>query len=418
MRLVVVNDVSVVLGGATKVAMQCIEAGIAAGMDCSVFVGDDGEGVRRNFPKAKVTALGERPLRDGVRLRDVIDRNYNRRAYEALDGMLAERNEDTVVHVHGWSQILSPSIFHALARHRARVIVTAHDFFLNCPNGGYLNFRTGDVCNYRPMSAACVCSNCDKRNYMHKLWRVGRMLTQRSAGQTFWDRVEVILAHENMEPYLRSAGLKHFRTLRTPCKPLTVEPVKAWQNDRTLFLGRMTWEKGVRTLAEALNMTGRTATLIGQGPLLEEMQHALPHCYVPGWLEDSEVQRIAAEARFFLMPSRMPEPYGLVAAEAMMSGIPVIVSSNALIAEEVARNGAGLVFESGNAASLADKMAMMDSVATVRRLGEGAYEYGKRIAPSGDEWTRRLIEIYQRPMSLGIKGEEIGALPEGAQVIH
>ncbi|PZU90431.1 MAG: polysaccharide biosynthesis protein [Shinella sp.] len=418
MRLVVVNDVSVVLGGATKVAMQCIEAAIAAGMDCSVLVGDDGDGVRANFPEVKVTSLGERPLRDGVRLRDVIDRNYNRRAYEALNDMLAERDEETVVHVHGWSQILSPSIFHALTRHRARVIVTAHDFFLSCPNGGYLNFRRGDVCTHNPLSAACLYSNCDKRNYMHKLWRVGRMLTQRSAGQAFWNRVEVILAHENMESYLRSAGLKHFRTLRTPCKPLTAEPVKAWQNDRTLFLGRMTWEKGVRTLAEALNMTGRTATLIGQGPLLEEMQRVLPHCYVPGWLEDSEVQRIAAEARFFLMPSRMPEPYGLVAAEAMMSGIPVIVSSNALIAEEVARNGAGLVFESGNAASLAEKMAMMDSVATVRRLSEGAYEYGKRIAPSGDEWRRRLIDIYQRPMSLGMKGEELGPLPEGVPVIQ
>ncbi|MGX5668412.1 glycosyltransferase family 4 protein [Rhizobium daejeonense] len=418
MRLVIVNDVSVVLGGATKVAMQCIEAGIAAGMDCSVLVGDDGEGVRARFPGAKVTSLGERPLRDGVRLRDVIDRNYNRRAYEALDNMLAEGDEETVVHVHGWSQILSPSIFHALARHRARVIVTAHDFFLNCPNGGYLNFRTGDVCNYQPMSTACVCSNCDKRNYMHKLWRVGRMLTQRSAGQTFWNRVEVILAHENMEPYLRSAGLKHFRTLRTPCKPLTAEPVRAWQNDRTLFLGRMTWEKGVRTLAEALNRTGRTATLIGQGPLLKEMQDALPNCYVPGWLEDSEVQRIAAEARFFLMPSRMPEPYGLVAAEAMMSGIPVIVSSNALIAEEVASNGAGLVFESGNAASLAEKMAMMDSVVTVRRLSEGAYEYGKRIAPDGYEWSRRLTDIYQRSKPSVVEEAEVGSVPEKVQLIH
>lgn len=418
MRLVVVNDVSVVLGGATKVAMQCIEAGIAAGIDCSVLVGDDGEGVRTSFPAAKVTSLGERPLRDGVRLLDVIDRNYNCRAYEALDNMLAEGDEETVVHVHGWSQILSPSIFHALARHRARVIVTAHDFFLNCPNGGYLNFRTGEVCHYQPLSAACLGSNCDKRNYVHKLWRLGRMLTQRSAGQAFWNRVEVILAHENMEPYLSSAGLKHFRTLRTPCKPLAAEPVKAWLNDRALFLGRMTWEKGVRTLAEALIRTGRTATLIGQGPLLDEMQHALPHCYVPGWLEDSEVQRIAAGARFFLMPSRMPEPYGLVAAEAMMSGIPVIVSSNALIAEEVARNGAGLVFESGNAASLADNITMMDSVATVRRLSEGAYEYGKRIAPSGDEWRRLLIDIYRRPMSRGVKGEEVGSLPEGLQVIH
>ena len=395
MRLLVINDVSVVLGGATKVAMQCIDAATAAGMDCTGLVGDDGEEVRRNFPQAKVEALCERPLRDGVQAGDVVERNYNRRAYTALDNLLAASDEETVVHVHGWSQILSPSIFHALSRHGARVIVTAHDFFLTCPNGGYLNFRSGEVCGHRPMSLGCLTSNCDKRNYLHKLWRVGRMLTQQSAGDEFWSRVEVILAHENMEPYLSGGALRHFLTLRSPCKPLTRGPAKAWRNDRMLFLGRMTWEKGVRTLAEALNKTGRPATLIGRGPLLKEMQSALPHCHVPGWLDDSEVDRLASESRFFVMPSRMPEPYGLVAAEAVMSGIPVIVSSNALIAEEVARNDAGLVFESGNADSLAEKIALMDNDDLVRHLSEGAYEYGKRIAPSNDEWRQRILDIYR-----------------------
>ena len=402
MRLILINDVSVILGGATKVAMQCVEAGLSAGLDCTVLVGDDGEGVRRNFPAAKVEALGETPLRDGVRLRDVVDRNFNRQAYAALDRLLGASAEKTVVHVHGWSQILSPSIFHALAKHGARVIVTAHDFFLTCPNGGYLNFNTGEVCEQQPMSFGCLASNCDKRNYLHKLWRVSRMLTQTSAGKDFWGRVEVILAHENMELHLTGGALQHFQTLRTPCNPLTAGPVRAWENSRALFLGRMTWEKGVRTLAEALNCTGRAATLIGRGPLLQEMQAALPHCYVPGWLEDSEVNRMAAEARFFIMPSRMPEPYGLVAAEAVMSGIPVIASSNALIAEEVSRNGAGLVFESGNAASLAEKIALMDNDALVRNLSEGAYEYGKRIAPSNDEWRQRIVDIYRGNSSLSV----------------
>lgn len=402
MRLLVINDVSVVLGGATKVAMQCIEAATEADIDCTVLVGDDGEAVRRSFPKAKVVALGERPLRDGVHARDVIDRNYNRAAYAALDRLLAASDEETVVHVHGWSQILSPSIFHALSRHRVRVIVTAHDFFLSCPNGGYLNFRSGEVCLQRPLSLGCLASDCDKRNYLHKLWRVTRMLTQLGAGEDFWDRVEVILAHESMEPYLNGGAIRQFRTLRTPCKPLTAVPAKPWQNDRMLYLGRMTWEKGVRTLAEALNKTGRSATLIGRGPLLEEMQAALPHCYVPGWLDDSEVGRLAADSRFFVMPSRMPEPYGLVAAEAVMSGIPVIVSSNALIAEEVVRNDAGLVFESGNADSLAETIALMDNDVLVRHLSEGAYEYGKRIAPSDDEWRRRILDIYRGNSSLPV----------------
>ena len=321
MRLVV-NDVSVAGGGATKVALQCIEAGVKAGLECSVLVGDDGAGIRSRFPSVEVEARGERPLRDGVRFANVFDRNFNGRAYRALRRLL-KSGGDMVVHLHGLSQILSPSIFHALARSDAKVIVTAHDFFLSCPNGAYVHYGRGEICPEKPLSAGCLSSSCDKRNYLNKLWRVARSVTQCAAGEAFWGRVGVILAHEGMEPYLTDGPLQNFLTLRTPSTPLTQFPVAAWKNERALFLGRMSVEKGVWALAEALNLTGRAATLIGQGPLLQKIQQALPHCYVPGWLDDCEVKAFAAKARYLLMPSRMPEPYGLVAAEAMMSGTPV-----------------------------------------------------------------------------------------------
>lgn len=393
MRLIVVNDVSEALGGATKVALQCIEAGVAAGIDCAVLVGDDGAGIRSRFPGVRVEALGERPLRDGVHLSNLFDRNFNGRAYSAM-AQLLEAGGDTVVHVHGWSQILSPSIFHALARSDAKVIVTAHDFFLTCPNGAYAHFGKGDICTEKPLSAGCLASACDKRNYLHKLWRFARAMTQEAVGEAFWARVGVILAHEGMEPYLSAGPFRNFLALRTPSTPLTRVPVEAWKNDLALFLGRMSVEKGVRTLAEALNATGRAATLIGRGPLLQEIQGALPHCHVPGWLDDDAVARIAARARYFFMPSRMPEPYGLVAAEALMSGIPVIASSNALIAREIGENQAGLVFQSGDARSLAEQMAWMESDALVRRLSEGALAYGRRVAPSREEWRQRMVDIY------------------------
>ncbi|APG93729.1 glycosyltransferase family 4 protein [Sinorhizobium americanum] len=394
MRLILVNDVSIIRGGATKVALQCIDASRQAGLNCAVLVGDDGEGLMPRFTGIRTVALGERPLRDGPTFTDVFEKNYNKHAYDALDGLLKETDEETVVHVHGWSQILSPSIFYALAKHKAKVIVTAHDFFLSCPNGGLINFQSGTVCDVRPLSTACLTTNCDKRNYLHKLWRFRRTLTQRGVGEEFWSRVGIVLAHESMEPFLHSGPLQHFTTLRTPTEPLTPTPVEAWRNHRTVFLGRMCWEKGVRTLADALNKTGRTATLIGRGPLLDEMQRALPHCWVPGWLADEEVTTLAGEARVFIMPSRMPEPYGLVAAEALMSGIPVIISSNALIAAEVERNGAGLVFRSGDAGSLAERLASTDDDRLMQRLCEGALALGQRIAPSKAEWGRRMVDIY------------------------
>ncbi|TCU40889.1 glycosyltransferase family 4 protein [Rhizobium azibense] len=394
MRLIVVNDVSVVQGGATKVAIQCLQACARAAMDCTFFVGDDGTGLEEYGLRLPTIALGERPLRDGPVIANVFDRHFNKRAYEALSMLLARSSEKTVVHVHGWNQILSPSIFHALAESPARVIVTAHDFFLNCPNGGRLNYRSGEICPVKPMSLECLATNCDKRNYLHKLWRFRRMLGQIGVGDDFWQRIEVILAHEKMEAYLTPGPVRNFQTLRTPTEPLTRRPTEPWRHERIMFLGRMTWEKGVRTLGEALRMTNQAATLIGRGPLLEEMQVTLPNCWVPGWLDHETVAELADQARIFVMPSRMPEPYGLVAAEAIMSGIPVIISSNALIADEIEQNRAGLVFKSGDAASLAEALLKVKSDSLVQKLAEGARAFGNKIAPSRVEWERRMIAIY------------------------
>ena len=77
-----------------------------------------------------------------------------------------------------------------------------------------------------------------------------------------------------------------------------------------------------------------------------------------------------------------------------MSGIPLIVSSNALISEEIAANGAGLVFKSGDAASLADALNKVKSDSLVQKLTEGARAFGQKIAPSRQEWDQRMIAIY------------------------
>ncbi|MCY1248190.1 hypothetical protein D9M72_615930 [compost metagenome] len=52
------------------------------------------------------------------------------------------------------------------------------------------------------------------------------------------------------------------------------------------------------------------------------------------------------------------------------------------------------MFESGNARSLAEIMALMESDALVRHLSRGAFAYGKSVAPSRDEWRQRIVDIY------------------------
>ncbi len=407
MRVIIVTDEFVITGGCAKVALQCLEASLEAGLETAVLVGDDGKDILERFPQVKTVALGEIPLRDSQKISDVVTKTYNQRAHEAMKSLLDWAGPDAVVHVHGWSQILSPSIFYALSKSPARVLVTAHDFFLNCPNGGLINYNSGEICRVQPMSMACLGSNCDKRSYTHKLWRFNRQLVQAGAGDDFWSKVGVILVHENMAGYYGGSPLREFLTLRTPSEPLTRAQFNPWENQQITFLGRMTWEKGVRTLAEALNLTQKAAVLIGRGPLQEEIKTTLPHCQIKGYLSDEEVSQEATRSRYFIMPSRMPEPYGLVAAEAIMSGLPVIVSSNSLNAEEIGREGAGLVFQSGDAESLAAAIRRMDDDGLVKELSLGARAYSGKITLSKEGWAEALVNIYKGLAKFGPAEREL-----------
>ncbi|MCQ6458653.1 glycosyltransferase family 4 protein, partial [Vibrio parahaemolyticus] len=75
----------------------------------------------------------------------------------------------------------------------------------------------------------------------------------------------------------------------------------------------------------------------------------------------SEVASYYGRAQFVVMPSRMPEPFGLVGLEAMAAGVPVIASDVGGVREwlEDGRNGIAVPF--GDAAAMA---AAMDRLAT------------------------------------------------------
>ncbi|MFM1815112.1 MAG: hypothetical protein RLZ98_1807 [Pseudomonadota bacterium] len=395
MQVILVNDSSYATGGATKVFLRCIEAALNLGHDVVAFVGDDGEHIRRTYPEVRVVALGERALRVAVEASDIVKKTFNARAMRMLREELAGARDDCVVHVHGWMQILSPSVFRALDRANVPVLVTAHDFFLACPNGAFVDYPTGEVCRRQPLSLSCIGRNCDKRGYLHKLWRAQRTWLQGTISRQVRARATLVLVHEKMADFLDGHGFARTVTLRTPTDAFVAEQVDVASNSRITFLGRMTSEKGVHVLVDALAMIGKPANLLGTGPLLEDVRSKAPGSYCPGWVKEEDVPQLLRQARVFVMPSRMPEPYGLVAAEAMMSGIPVVVSRNSLIAEEVEASGAGLAFESNNAADLARALQRItedDDLA--REMGARAYALGQRFAPSVADWELRLAGLY------------------------
>jgi glycosyltransferase involved in cell wall biosynthesis/polysaccharide pyruvyl transferase WcaK-like protein len=397
-RLVIVNDFSVARGGATALALLEAELLERRGMPVTFIAGDAGSNPDLGRSEVSVVAIGHHRLLEAGAPPAVLRGIYNQRALATLADWIARNDTPgTVYHLHVWSQVLSPSVFTALASVRARTLITAHDFFLVCPNGAYANYVSGTTCSLKPMSRSCLLTNCDKRNYAHKLWRAARQGVQSRALRFEDGRPTVLMIHEGMREPLERGGVPNaaLRTVPNPIRPWHATRVEAESNRTFMFVGRLGEEKGPDLAARAARRAGVPLTIIGDGPLRASLQDAFPEVTFTGQLAPEAVAERTRAARALVMPSRYPEPYGLVAVEAVWSGIPLVTARSALLASEIERRGAGLACDPLDEGQFAESLALLArDDALVRRMSLDAFEKTRDLGLKPDAWVDELERAF------------------------
>jgi glycosyltransferase involved in cell wall biosynthesis len=161
-----------------------------------------------------------------------------------------------------------------------------------------------------------------------------------------------------------------------------------------LFVGRLSVEKGMTTLAAAMALLPDAALRVaGDGPqagLLDGVAGVVRLGSLPGEVIRQEMIRATA----LVVPSIWYETFGLVVIEAFACGTPVIASRIGALAELVRDGETGLLFEPGNPRDLADKLAWAqahpEQMAAMGRTARAQYE----AEFSAEVNYRRLMEIY------------------------
>jgi glycosyltransferase involved in cell wall biosynthesis len=135
-----------------------------------------------------------------------------------------------------------------------------------------------------------------------------------------------------LAPHLDPAKLQHIpwgipdALLTTPAPPPRSTGSEAF---RLLYAGRLTAEKGVRTLAHACASTPGTTLSIAAptdqyAALARRLQELrCPHRYL-GWLDRRRLWQSFSQHDALAVPSTTLEAFGLVALEAQASGLPVL----------------------------------------------------------------------------------------------
>jgi glycosyltransferase involved in cell wall biosynthesis len=395
-NLVIINDLSEASGGASALAIRSAFAMCERGFQVTFIAGDAGSNARLKAAGVELLGLGRSRLLASHPARALVDGIYNRAAERLVSGWISENDTpETIYHLHGWAQILSPSMFSALEPVRDRLVLSAHDFFLACPTGSF-SFPSGEPCQLVPLSRACLVSDCDRRNYAHKLWRVARQAVQRHFYQP--RRSPPVLAvHERMRPYLCRVGIpsESIIALPNPIHAFCDTRIPAEQNSELLFVGRLEDTKGADLALAAARKASATLRLVGDGARGAALRAAYPEMIFTGFVEPAAIARQSRHARLLLMPSRYPEPFGMVAAEALWSGLPVILPTTALLAEEVVAADAGVALEPRDTDGFAATIAsLLGDDQRIREMSFNALNGTRTIGLQDSEWLDRLESIY------------------------
>ncbi|MEO9176618.1 MAG: glycosyltransferase family 4 protein, partial [Gaiellales bacterium] len=293
------------------------------------------------------------------------------------------RTRARVVHAHN----LNPSFgWRALAAARqagAKVVLHLHQYRLVCAVG---------VC----FTAGEECTRCHGRNTLPGVVRgcrgsVGEAAVY-GAGLALWQRrlaaqVDVFVVPSAFAAArLESLGAPLGRTVVLP--PVVrefAERSDAARGGYALFVGRLAPEKGIDVAIDACRRAGIELVVAGDGPLGSRLGRAARFV---GRVTDAELGGLRAGAGVAVVPSRSAETFGLAAAEAMASGLPVAASRVGALPELVCPEG---LVEPGDPASLAAAIARLRGD---RAAGERALARARELV-AADAVAPRLGAVYE-----------------------
>ncbi len=163
------------------------------------------------------------------------------------------------------------------------------------------------------------------------------------------------------------------------------------EGEHLLYFGRLDWyQKGLDVLLEAMAILARERPglrlrIAGRGRDLERVRSTARSLGIErsvdllGAVDDQQRMRLLSDARLLLMPSRL-EGFGMVAAEAMAAGVPVVGTTAGSLPEVVDPPRGGVLVPAGDAGALAEATRrLLDDDLARQAIGRTARESAERF---------------------------------------
>jgi len=283
-------------------------------------------------------------------------------------GALLDEFKPDVVHLHNIHSQLSPCIATEAARRKISVFWTLHDYKLLCPASACRTQK-------EPVCEDCIASprsvirkRCIKGSLAASV--LGYLESRRwPLAKLCRATTSFIAPSQFMKRKMGQAGVPtdkvaHLYNFVDDAKfPASVASAGEHCKE-AVYVGRLSPGKGCATLCDALaSIEGVSLRVIGDGPLRAELEsrYASDRIRFTGHLPWSEIKAILGTAAFMVLPSEWYENNPLTVIESFALGTPVLGADIGGIPELIVPNENGMIFQSGNIASLRTAIAAMQA---------------------------------------------------------
>lgn len=329
-------------------------------------------------------------------------------SFEAKDKIerLVRLEKPDIVHLNNFAHQISPSILQVFRKYRIPVVMTLHDYKMVCAS--YLMINHGKICEACKNGKyhMCFLKKCVKDSRMKSFVNVVEMYLHHRILHIY-DSIDVFISPslflkkklEDMGFNRKIIHLSNFiedngATLPHITKVNTV-----------LYFGRLSSEKGIKTLIKAVRGLDIELRILGTGPYEDALkqyvktEHIRNVCFL-GYKTGNELTVEIRNALVVAVPSEWYENNPRTVLEAFSLSTPVVGARIGGIPELVKDRITGLTFKSGNVQDLKGKLKYcMYQKDQVIEMGKRARALVEEEFGS-EKHYRVLMDIYHHAVSI------------------
>ena len=371
MRILLINKNHFVEGGADRVYLNTGKLLEDSGHEVAYFSTLNEQNLNSNYTDYFVQENKPRNASFYTKIKGVTKYLYNQEAQEKLQRLIHDFQPE-VAHIHLFYGVLSASVLKTLKACRIPIVITIHDYRLLCPVNAMLD-KEGQICESckKDKFYNCIVKRCSEGN----IFQSTVVAAEGYMRKFIYDPLHYINHFIFVSQFSRNKHISYDKRYKSKSSHLynfsnSVAHTIGTRGNYLFYYGRLSKEKGILNLINAVKKTNSKLIIAGTGPQKEFVLNEIngfPNIEYVGFKSGAALNDLIAKSSFVVVPSEWYENNPMTIVESFLLGKPVIGANIGGIPELVTAE-TGFIFES------ADELSLGFAIESAEKLSKENYD--------------------------------------------